>query len=414
MGTRKTTTAEKDAPDMLLTDDESEQTPVEEELALALGEIGETEVRVQVQKTLPKDEAGACSTYSAQEFSIERVRDDWGGGTYILYFRLPNGQLKTKRRISILARKTPPTPPDRTAEIIAALKDGGGKDNTALILQLMQAQQKSTADMMIAMMTAQAANKTAPMGVAEIVALITGISQLNKGGGNDSSAVDLLLKGVKLSKELSGGGDGEGPGILSQIAEVAGPLLQKLGERNNAPPTVQNPVQVQARALQRGPDVSTSPLAQTRNEVQETPLQTEASDKTSGADNGEIPEGENVNLDLLIWLRAQVKTLLQKAEGDRDPALWADVFLDDLPEGITADLVEQQLTDPDAMQKLAMLDRRIVTYEDWFLEFRNAVLERIAEARESRVREGRMQDVEEGDPVPVDLYKDPNAQPDEE
>src|SRR3990172_7388675 len=246
MGTRRTTTTvedlDKGGSEPTPEDKTPEERIADEDLTLALAEIGDSEGRVQCKRTAPNDKVGMAGTYAPAEFSIERLRDEWGGGTYELYFRLPNGTLKTKRVVQILDRVAPIAPPDRTAEIIAALKGKDGDSASLLvpIFGMMQAQQENTTKMMVAMIGAQGNKAQAGMGPAELVALLGAIESL-KGKSADKSggSLDELVKVLKIAKEL--GSDGEGDGILGKLATMAGPLLEKFADRLPAPGTMPVP-----------------------------------------------------------------------------------------------------------------------------------------------------------------------------
>lgn len=359
----------------------TEEKAADEELQVALAEIGDTEGKVQCVRTAPKDEAGIAGTYSAQEFSVERLRDEWGGGTYMLYFRKPNGQLKTKRSVSIIAKKAP-APLDRTAELLAALQGKKGDDNTGLILQLMQSQQKATTDMIVAMIGAQGNNKAQGMGPTELVALLGAIQGLNKSGDkNSGSSLDELLKVLKVAKELGGNG-GEDDGWLGKLATLAGPLLEKLGDRSNETPAplARRPIPVSATVI---PD----PTSGARPRPAPAAADSNVGAETAPPVETETPEGNDMNLRLIGWLRETLKVVLDKAEKNKDPVLYADYVLDNLPEGLSVDVILPALKAEDALDRLAFFDARVPRYRDWLEEFRDAMVETIEEAQREAAKE---------------------------
>lgn len=410
MGTKRTITTETelDSSDKGsgLDDRTAEQRAADDDLQLALAEIGESEGRVQCIRTAPKDEAGIAGTYSAQEFSIERLRDEWGGGTYQLYFRMPNGTLKTKRTVQIIAKKTPAAPPDRTAEIIAALQNQkGGTDSASMLtafLGLMQAQQKSTTDMIVAMIQAGGNHKAQGMGPAELVALLGAIQGLKgKGDEKHGGSLDELVKVLKIAKEL-GGEAGEGDGVLGKLASIAGPLLEKFADRLPAPaaPAPQTP---------RAP----VPIDIVQRPNPPAPVATETKPTT---------EDPNMQLRLVNWLRETLKLVLDKAAAGKDPVLYADYVLDNLPPGLSVDVILPQLKAEDALDKLAFFDSRVESYREWLTEFKDCMVESIEEAMEQEAeRKARENPVPPPPEVPAPdkdpvstLYDSPNPDTDSE
>ncbi len=413
------TTVETDGKDRELEAASADElTSEEEELQQALGEVGDTEVKIQVIRTLPADKAGNCTSYPAGEFSIDRLREEWGGGKYMLYFRLPGGKLKTKRSISVLEKLKPAAPPDRTAELIAALAANKGDNGAILpaIFSMMQAQQKSSTDMIVAMINAQGNNKAAGMGPAELVALLGAIEGLKgKADKSSGSSLDELVKVLKVARELNGEG-GDSGGILDKLATMAGPLIERLAEKSNAAQTSQisrRSVPVSATIVSRETAASS---AKSETSDQTTPSRSMGESNRAESEGdivGENSQGENMNLKLVGWLRETLALLLKQAEKNSDPELYADYVLDNLPDGITADVVLAQLRDPDAMTKLQFFDGRVATHRDWLEEFQSAVIERIEEAQEQeRQRMERVRRAQESTaPTPADDSPAPGPNP---
>jgi hypothetical protein len=209
-----------------------------------------------------------------------------------------------------------------------------------MILAMIQNQ----ATMFQTMMSAQ---KSEAPSLTDLLALI---QASNKGkGGSEEGAVNMLLKGLELGKEL-GGGDASMLDVAREGLHALGPLL----EQDRATKAAQH---AQQPALLAPP----SPGAAT------------AAAPTAAA--AQPQQGDSVGLVQQInWLRVQLKALVLQASRDKDPELYAEVLLDNLPDFITPEEIKARLSDPGAVEQLAQLDARVRQYPKWFEEFRAALV----------------------------------------
>lgn len=94
--------------------------------------------------------------------------------------------------------------------------------------------------------------------------------------------------------------------------------------------------------------------------------------------------GEAGMLDLLphlAWLKAQLAKLAGAAARARDPELYAAMFLEELPQGLTPDRVAQLLTRPDWLAQLARFEPAITdATAPWWGQLRESLLGMIREA----------------------------------
>lgn len=370
------------------------------DLLSALGELADPGgIKCQVIRVSPKETAGVCGSYGASELSIDRIREDWGAGKYQIIFRNNKGQIEAKRTISIVAKLEPKTPtgPD-IATLLREMEAKQEKNTMQLMMSFMQAQMASQGELMKAI----AGNRGSDFNAQSMLAMMVSIKELFK-NDNAGSQVDTLVKGIELASKF-GGGDSE-PSTLSAILkglELAAPLLKGAGNAPQIPP-----VQIPATASRALPDPRrVQPVPQSPNPtpdesagrngpagVGESEIQTGGTSSGDGA----ADEGESM-LDLLIWLREQLKMLVEKARDEKDPAIYADYVLDNLPEKVTAEVVETALTRPDWFDQVCMLNSSVSVHREWFEEFRECALEVIQEARSTQeddsLREGTGEEIE--------------------
>ena len=143
-----------------------------------------------------------------------------------------------------------------------------------------------------------------------------------------------------VGKTLAGGGDESLLGVASKGLDMLGPMIA-----------------AQASAPKPAP---VAPAPAPRQVIQQPPAPT--------------PVPEDPMLQQLFWLRNQVGALIRQAAKGGDPALYADVFMDNLPDFLTPEAVFEQMTAPDAVTRLVQLDSRVQHYLPWFEKFREAVL----------------------------------------
>lgn len=83
----------------------------------------------------------------------------------------------------------------------------------------------------------------------------------------------------------------------------------------------------------------------------------------------------------ISWIRQQAKFLVLQASRQKSPELYAELFIDNLPEFLPEELVLAQMKDAGAVQKLGMLNGDVLKFAPWFEEFRRAVVEFIEQGQ---------------------------------
>ena len=86
---------------------------------------------------------------------------------------------------------------------------------------------------------------------------------------------------------------------------------------------------------------------------------------------------------LIPWLRATLESLIVQAARDRDPALYAEVTVENLPLGTDPKVFKEFIERPDWWQMLQQFDSRVGPYVGWFTAFRREVLEILKEGEQA-------------------------------
>lgn len=376
--TRRTVAVTNGAAAAAATDTDDERTPlddIEEEmeegmaldLQAALAECGDGgQVSIQLFKTSPKEEAGACTTYSSAELSIDRIREEWGAGIYKLFFRNPKGQILTRKQLSVVAKVKPAqSAPADIAKLVQEAQQAGNAGSNNMMLLVMKMMETQSAQLVAALGRPMPQPQT--FGPSEMVAMMTGLATIMKPAAPAESPVDSLLKGVKLMKDMREGSDDSDSvlGVVSKGIEAATTLLGNRGEQ----PPQQTSRPVTATVVK--PQPAAVPAIQ-------TPVATEPASEAPTKD-----ELESVTQAKIAWLREQVRRLVDKAKKSKDPVLYADLLLDELPEFITVEDIRVALMSATWWERLVLLHSDASDYHVWFAEFRDAIAERIAEAQQT-------------------------------
>lgn len=88
-----------------------------------------------------------------------------------------------------------------------------------------------------------------------------------------------------------------------------------------------------------------------------------------------------MDLRMLPWLRATLEQLLVQAAHDRDPDLYAQVTLDNLPNYVDATTLVRFLERPDWWALVQQVDARVAHYVGWFEAYREMLLALLAQVR---------------------------------
>ncbi|MHB8414599.1 MAG: hypothetical protein ACYDDA_03840 [Acidiferrobacteraceae bacterium] len=331
-----------DEPAPLTAEQEAEIDAIE--YLLSLG--GDTGSRYRVDKLpsnppKPGEREAYCMDYSRDTLSLSAIRETFGGGTYKITAYGPNSRYAGQRRVTIAELPKAMQPPqsagpsgDLAAILTAAKGDGAAM---SVLMKVLDSQGQ-----MLAALLSKPQPQTGPTTI-EILQLIREM-KADQPKANEGSAVDLLLKGIELGKEFAGDADGGMLGVASKGLDILRPLV----ERGATPASAAQP-QPQRQALPSPAAVAAQP------------------------EPAPIPETDQM-LKQLNWLRQQTAVLCSYAARGKNPGLYAEVLLDNLPDFIDADELMKRLSEPNAIAQLAQLNPNVAKYQPWFEELRKAII----------------------------------------
>jgi len=292
---------------------------------------------------------------------MERLRDNYcdAGNRSIFQIRIyKNKKLFRRFHYSIKGAKGLPKPSDSKNDMALVL---------AAITQAQTAQFNQLKELMLA-------NKSAPAAPSfNMMEMMTGMVTLMVQmknllpvpvNVNQNGNVDMLLKGMEVMKDFSGGGEGKETNMMDIIKElIKSPLLEKAidGVATQIPNAVAS-------------GVPTNPVNPALEKPKSKPV---LQPQTNGVDQ------------MNIIVRSYINQLVKKASQDADPELYAAFILDNVPEKT----VREYLLRPDLMTVITSVNPSAAQYMPWFEELKNNITEILAdEAAENLTEKGNGDD----------------------
>lgn len=295
---------------------------------------------------------------------MDRIRDEYGGGKYeaSLY---KNGRLFRKFHWSIASPRTNYIPPnknntlDMASVMNAMLAQQKEQFNQfkELMLQVARPAQTSTfnpMDMMTGLMAA----------MVQMKAFLSPPS--NNSGDGAEKYISALTKGIELAKDLGGGGDKE-TNLLDVIRDlVKSPVFEKVIES------------------------SSSVVASVPQIPVNQPIK--------------IPQSENINQPGNVndmnfiekkFIEPQLNNLVKLAKSGKNPELYAEVLLDNLPPQINEEIINKYLTNENIIEDLSKINPEVKNHSEWFLAFKDAIKELISSENQEPLTEDENKDNDE-------------------
>ena len=260
----------------------------------------------------------------------DRIRDTYGSGDYEVW-------MMRKNRIAARTSKAIEAPPDwkaPTSEVPPT------NESAAIVASI-----EKLGDLFLKMQSNNPALPApAPAGpVFDPIAMQQGMlavmlqaKQLFGPAEKDSGApaMEAFIKGVEIAKDISGGGSETN--LLDVVLKMAEPdgvfgQLTKLAKE-------------QQNAITSPPDL----------------VGADGKPLPKAIEGGPTPEQRQAQTEM--FLKAQLGMLVSQAAAGKDPALYAELILDNLP----IDAVQKFVGAPDAIQKLQTINPNVAHHAEWF------------------------------------------------
>jgi hypothetical protein len=335
-------------------------------------------VVLQFVRVLPVTIAGYCGEMVPAEFTLERVRKEFGVGTYRVRVMGPKGFVPGGGKLIIAPLPEKPIAPESSvADVLAILK--ADKESSG-------AKFKEWAVVLTPLLAPVISSWLTPKNqVGELVqglAALKGLEPEREKAPSLAQQLDqltaLLAKAKELLPENASATGATWIDLLRDGIASAKPVLEGLAQRalGGVPPRPGIPMMgpvIMPPAQLPGPAV-VSPSA---------PVPSSPPASQNGGAGSAVPVSgtEPVGVvSLLPWLSAMLQQLIVRAGKNRDPELYAEVTLDNVPDGIDPKQLIPFLERVDWWQQLVGFAPAVMPYPSWFQEYRDALLTMLKEA----------------------------------
>ena len=323
-------------------DDES---PPDMDELRAISEMeGGSDVKWVVMRTSDRGnkKAGYCGTLSTGDVTFEKVAEEWGVGTYRIRGTRSNGQFVKQTTVTISEE------PKRATQTLMPTATTG--NSVQDMIALMDARADKQAESMLkwaAILTPLLApvlqNLFAGQKGTTLTELTTALANVKAlEGGSKVDQMGEFTKLLELVREV-GGGEKTG----STWADIARDGIQQVGPLLGAIAAAKG-VKLPPAAL---------PAPQTDQEARAVHA-----------------EGENPMLQLMAWLKQQLQALTYQASMNKDPGLYAEVMIDNIPAGTDPKVLLEYLEKSDWWALLTGFHPPVQAYPQWFAECREFLI----------------------------------------
>lgn len=259
----------------------------------------------------------------------DRIRDTYGTGEYEVWMMRKNKIAgRMSKSIEAPPDRKPPTseapPTNESAAIVASIEKLGD-----LFLKMQANNPPAPAPLALPAPFDPIAMQQGMLGVMLQAKQLFAPSEKDSG----APAMEAFIKGVEIAKDIAGGGNETN--LLDVVLKMAEPdgvfgQLTKLAKE-------------QQNALVSPPDLvgaDGKPLPKIAGEA--TPEQRQAQTE--------------------MFFKAQLQMLVSQANAGKDPALYAELILDNMP----IEAVQKFVTAPDAIEKLQKINPNVARHAEWF------------------------------------------------
>jgi len=326
---------------------------IPEDLAILniLAELGQTgsDAMVSVYRAEAlKGFKGGAFLFSClpDEFTLEKLRDEYGGGAYRIHVRA-NGGIVANRLVSVEEPKRPKTeiptsPPADVTTPITAMTQAmiAGFENLGKLIVAAQPQQQSRADMLKEMLMYK-----------ELFAA----PQSSQG-----NPLDLVRQGMELAKEFGAGGGKE-----TGTADIVMGLLETFGK----------PIAEAVSAAQAQQKINQPPLAVPQGPHIAPALSGPAIIAPIPTHPAIMSDTPTVDGDTMQAMKGYINFLIAQAQAGNDVFTYAGMILDQAP----PEQVDQFIDRPDWLDFLAQFEPNVKAHELWFSQLRAAIKELLTE-----------------------------------
>lgn len=321
----------------------------------AVEELQHTEgVHFVISRVKPADKSGYCGKLTAEDTTMERIKSMWGPGVYRVRAQGPQGFVAGGGTITIAEDAIPSRGESSTLSILE-LMDKRDRENSeqkrernmeyarilapvfaALIPRLLGGNDNTAA-------LITALKPPPPPSMSDVVQTMASMQALN-GNSNKQSEMDIFMRALEFAKDINR----TETNWIDVVKEVASPLL---GTMAAGAPRIQGAI----------PSGAVNPNLKI---------------ESHGATDVNI-------LQRLQFLRGTIDQLIVQASRGKDPELYAEVLLDNIPEDVPVGQLLGWLERTDWWQQMCKFHKGVEPFKSWFEKLRENVLRFLKEETDS-------------------------------
>jgi hypothetical protein len=355
-----------------------------DELSVLREMEGASQTQWKLWKTLPLDEAGHVATLPSAALDMDNIARKYGPGKYRVRGRRSDGTWTPQRTIEIS-----PVSVLKTEHTAPGAASGGVADVLAILRDQKNRESEKVKEWLIPLVTVLAPGllemfrglfaRKPDSSLTEMVAALQGMKALADPPKESDplrqldqmTAMIERVRGILPEKESTGS---TWVDLVRDVAKESGPILSGLISMRAA-----QQAPVQHVPFTTAPQPPMQPAVITRVQPQQPATVSAPASAEAPAPQETQTTQENPMLALLGWLRNQLPMLTAKAAANSDPGLYAELLLDNLPQGADPQLIHMWLSKPEWWDMLKGVYPPMEPYRGWFTQMRDALIESVAE-----------------------------------
>lgn len=289
---------------------------------------------------------------------LEKLRDEHGGGEFRLHVR--DGERRLLKNFGVTVERKAVQPgvqfPQSQShkelfDLVRAMSEQSRQD----IQRILDANKKPGIDWM----------KLAPLLIPMMQPVLGKLFDVMTKRDNPVAQIAQMAEVMRTFREMmpdaSGGGEGDTiPGVISAVKPLLGQLFEAYTTAQAAKAASATVPLLQAQTV---PAPTPAPIPQFLKAPAPAPVAAP-----------EAPAPLTPFDQLMDKLRRLLVMLCRKASEDRDPAVYAEVALDEIPEEHFA-VAMGMLQQPDWFNTLVQIHGEVAKYPEWFEEFHGTLLQ---------------------------------------
>lgn len=318
-------------------------------------------VRLMFVRVWPNEpgKRGFVGEMSPAEFTTERAARVFGPGRYKVRPMGPRGFIKGGGTLEIAEPAAPL--PGESMDIATLLKSLDERDaqrrlaSNERTMEYVRILAPIVGPIVAALMgrnsstdipaLISALKPTPPPSLNEFAATLASLKAL---GGEKNSDLEVFMRALEFSKDLNRGD--HQTGWMDIVKEIAGPLVGKVTNGAMGPAFPLPPRQVPPTLI----------AEQVSEPAQAQPAQGQAQDMNA--------------IQWMQFFHSSLDQLIHQAARNRDPGLYAEVLVDNLPEESSKEKLLQFLGREDWWNAMSKFHGGVLPYQGWFTQLREQVI----------------------------------------